>query len=153
MGITHISLKPATAALGYKAAFYGDSVVTSLVDSYGYNMWVNDGAAKQASKNGPFTSGEVLTLRLQNIMVEGNDAICQSGSAATINGNVFVTFNVGGEKLTLTSAGGACTLKDVLETLNSTVDKLSDTQVGVLRDFCAKFADYMIGWELGNINN
>ena len=153
MGITHITFKPGSAALGYKAAFYGDSVITSLVDSYGYNMWVNDGAAKQASKNGPFTSGEVLTLRLQNIMVEGNDAICQRGSAATINGSVFVTFDLNGEKLTVTTSGCACTLKDVLETLNSTVDKLSDTQFGFLRDFCAKFADFMVGWELGNINN
>ncbi len=40
-GITHISLVPEQAALGYKAEFHADDVINEMVTGYGYAMWLN----------------------------------------------------------------------------------------------------------------
>lgn len=111
--IAAISLKPAQVALGYRAEFRGDEVVKNAVVGYGYELWLNGGAHKAYSRTDALENSS-LTLRLKNILSEGNDALNALGSTATIGGNAFITLNLGGEEVTLYGTEQETTLRQVV---------------------------------------
>ncbi len=148
--ITAISLKPGSAALGYKAEFYGDEAVKNAVVNYGYEMWLNDYAPKTLSKADKLEKS-VLTLRLNNILKEGNDALNAIGSTASINGKAFITLNLNGEEVTLYSADQTTTLRKTIESINANVAAYSETALQAVRDLCTLYAPWMKGWATENI--
>ena len=143
--ITAISLKPATAALGYKAEFYGDETVKNAVVNYGYELWINDYAPKAVSKADKLEKN-VLTLRLNNILKEDNDALNAIGSTASIHGNAFITLNRNGENITLSGTQQTTSLRDTIETINANVAAYGEAQLQSVRDFCTTYAAWMTGW-------
>ncbi len=143
--ITAISLKPATAALGYKAEFYGDETVKNAVVNYGYELWINDCAPKAVSKADKLEKN-VLTLRLNNILKEGNDALNAMGSTANINGKAFITLNLNGEEVILYSAEKTTTLRSTIESINAYADSYSEVALQAVRSLCATYAPWMAGW-------
>ncbi len=148
--ITAISLKPGSAALGYKAEFYGDEAVKNAVVNYGYEMWLNDYAPKALSKADKLEKN-VLTLRVSNILKEGNDALNAIGSTASINGKAFITLNLNGETVTLYSAEKTTTLRGTIEAINANVAAYSETALQAVRNLCTTYAAWMIGWATENI--
>ena len=139
--VTAVSLKPNSDALGYKAVFRGDEAVRAAVESFGFNMWVSKGNIKAYTRNGGFTDGQVLTLRLQNILAAG-------GGDLEIHAQAIVKFShvadpaVGSQQTT--------TMKDVLQSVNAAWDHYSAEQKQALQALCGKF-DVTKAWELNNI--
>ena len=139
--VTAVSLKPNSDALGYKAVFRGDEAVRAAVESFGFNMWVSKGNIKAYTRNGGFTDGQVLTLRLQNILAAG-------GGDLEIHAQAIVKFShvadpaVGSQQTT--------TMKDVLQSVNAAWDNYSEEQKQAVQALCGKF-DVTKAWELNNI--
>ena len=69
LGITHLTLRPATDGVGYKAVFYGDGQVLAAVASMGYTVQLGDFAPRTASA-GTVVSGKALTLRIDHFDAE-----------------------------------------------------------------------------------
>lgn len=156
--ITHMSLKPSTAALGFKAVFKADEAARAAVVSFGYEMWVNDGTAKTVGKTGSFEDGQVVTLRLQNILSE-NEETSMVGAAATIYGNTFIKFKVD-EQGTEAYANGhvapvSTSLKTMIEAVNSAVEANSaaytETQMAALQSLVSTYSAYMTDWATESI--
>ena len=143
--IAAISLKPAQAALGYRAEFRGDEAVKNAVVSYGYELWVNDNAHKTYTRTDALESGS-LTLRLKNILAEGNDALNALGSTATIGGNAYIALDLGGEQVKLQGTEQLTTLRQVVESINANVSAYGEAQLQSVRDMITTYAAWMEGW-------
>jgi|GEM_PF-2942778 len=143
--IAAISLKPAQAALGYRAEFRGDEAVKNAVVSYGYELWVNNNAHKTYTRTDALESGS-LTLRLKNILAEGNDALNALGSTATIGGNAYIALDLGGEQVKLQGTEQLTTLRQVVESINANVSAYGEAQLQSVRDMITTYAAWMEGW-------
>ena len=65
LGITHMTLRPTVSGVGYKAVFYGDDLVQSMVNSFGYSLCLEGGKTVEATMPGTeFESGKTVTLRI-----------------------------------------------------------------------------------------
>ena len=150
-GIDRISLAPANAALGYKAIFRGDEVVKENVTNYGYCLWVNDYAQRTFVKNGVF-GDEPMTLRIKNILKQGDDAMCQLGAAAQIHANAIITF---AGMAPIYGAQHTTTVREAVEAVNSALgaDRSSYTQaqIDAVKEMYSKFESYMNGWQIDHI--
>ena len=156
--ITHMSLKPATVALGFKATFRADEVARAAVVSYGYEMWVNDGTAKTAAKVGSFEDRQVVTLRLQNIL-SNNAESSKIGATATIYGKAFIKFMVDAEGTEAYANGHAApmstSMKTVVEAVNSAVEAnpaaFTKVQMTAIQKLVNTYSTYMTGWATSSI--
>lgn len=139
--LTAVSLKPDSDALGYKATFRGDEQVRAAVTGFGFNMWVESGNAKTYMKDGSFTDGQVLTLRLQNILAS-------NGGEMNISAQAVVKFShvdelaVGSKQTT--------TMKAVLQSVNAAWENYDHAQKEAVQTLCGKY-DITKSWELNNI--
>ena len=128
--------------VGYKAAFYGDEKVLEQVTGYGYTLWLGeDGKKLSASKDGAFTSGEVVTARVQNFDVEHY-------GEAKVNGAVFIKLLDG---TVIESSIQSFTLRDLIEQINGQVDCFTDAQLLALKTMCKQFQNAMKDWSIANI--
>ena len=141
MGITHINLKPGVTGVGYKAYFYGDEQVREQVTGYGYTLWVGDGEKLSAGKEGAFTSGKALALRLQNFDVAAY-------GEAPIYGQVYLTLKDG---TTVDSAAHSYTLRNLVEQVAASADSYSESQLSALRDMLLRFESTVSGWNIDTI--
>lgn len=139
--VTAISLDAAKDALGYKAELKGDEKVMAAIEGFGFNMWVKGGQAKTYLKNDTFTSGTVVTLRLNNILAN-------NGGVMTINAQAVVKFK-GMDDLAVGSTQST-TMKDTLQAVNAAWVNYNDAQKQAVLDLCGKF-DVTKSWELNNI--
>lgn len=69
LGVTQLTLRPGTDGVGYKAVFYGDEKVLSMLDSMGYTMQLGD-FTPQTAETDQIVSGKTVTLRIDNYDVE-----------------------------------------------------------------------------------
>ena len=156
--ITHMSLKPATVALGFKATFRADEVARAAVVSYGYEMWVNDGTAKTAAKVGSFEDRQVVTLRLQNILSDNAES-SKFGATATIYGNAFIKFKVDAEGTEAYANGHAApmstSMKTMIEAVNGAVEANPATytkvQMTAVQKLVNTYSTYMTDWATSSI--
>lgn len=156
--ITHRSLKPTDAALGFKATFNADEVARAAVVSYGYDMWVDEGTAVSSAKSGTFEVNQKVTLRLKNILSD-NDANSKVGASGTIYGNTFIQFTVDADGTQVTAYGQtaptATTLKSFVEGVDAMIAadpaKLNQTQMTALQNMVNTYSKYMTGWATENI--
>lgn len=65
LGITHLSLRPTTDGVGYKAVFYGDEAVVAAVETMGYTMQLG-GFSPRTAATDQCVSGKTVTLRIDN---------------------------------------------------------------------------------------
>lgn len=148
--IAAISLQPSKAGLGYRAEFRGDETVKNAVVGYGYELWINDNAHKTYTRTDKLEKSS-LTLRLKNILAEGNDALNALGSTATIGGNAFVTLELNGERITLPGTEQETTLRQVIESINANAGSYGEAQLESVRTMITTYASWMEGWATENI--
>lgn len=148
--IAAVSLQPAKAALGYRAEFRADQAVKNALVEYGYELWVNDNAHKTYTRTDKLEKTS-LTLRLNNLLCEGDDARNALGSTATIGGKAFMTVNLNGQQVTLYGAEQQTTLRQVIESVNANAGKFGQAQLESVRSLCTTYAPWMMGWATENI--
>ncbi|MBR5569861.1 MAG: hypothetical protein IKW10_03110 [Oscillospiraceae bacterium] len=148
--IAAISLQPSKVSLGYRAEFRGDEAVKNAVVSYGYELWANDNAHKTYSRTDALEKTS-MTLRLSNILREGNDALNAMGSTATIGGNAFITLDLGNEQVTLYGTQQETTLRQVVEAVNATASQYGEAQLASVREMITTYSAWMMGWATENI--
>lgn len=146
--LTHVSLDPTKDALGYKAQFFGDPTVCSMVTGFGFNLGVEGGQTKTYTKSydaeNVITSGQVLTLRLKNIMAA-------DGGERNIIASALVTF---GEQ-NVTSAEHTTSMKDTILAVNKIWADLTDAQKTAVQTLYNNYSQVMGNWitEAGVTNN
>ncbi len=146
MGITRMSLKPGTVALGYRAVFAGDDVVKAALaetGAFGIRVWVDgleDNAIILSLDQADFVSGKTVTARVQGIDVEayGDADICAE---------TFLT--IGEETITGSTVSGS--MKYMLETVNNAIDSYTAAQKDALAALVEKYYAVMHSWNVGNI--
>lgn len=110
LGLTHITLKPATNGVGYKAYFVANSTVCDALsdtDTFGYALSLEGGRSITRAMDG-YTSGRVVTLRVDNYNVKDY-------GEAGLSAKVFMTLKDG---TVLESSEHTITLRGLVETIN-----------------------------------
>ena len=153
VAITYMSLRPAQAAFGYKATFCGDETVRSLVTGYGYQLWLDGHSQKTYTRDGSFDSGDVLALRLRDMLMPDNDQRNALGSTATICGNAVAMLNVNGQTLILKGKEQRTTLQQMVEAVNANASAYNERQIEAMQTLCNTYAAWMQGWKTENILN
>ena len=141
LGITHMNLKPGVTGVGYKAYFYGDEQVLSQVTGYGYTLWVGDGEKISAGKDGAFTSGKAVTLRLQNFDVAAY-------GETPVYGQVYLTLADGS---TVTSSEYSYTLRYLVEAVAANASGYTETQLSALRTMLEANSDATADWNIDSL--
>ena len=138
--LTHISLKPADDALGYKVKLYGDELVQSLATGLGFRLWLDDNSAKEYISTGK----QELTLRLKNILAN-------NGGEMNINATAVVNFAVGEYNHTQVSASYTTTMKQTLQLIDSVWNSYPVAQQDAVKALLNQYPDVVANWELNNI--
>lgn len=141
--ITHVSLKPADDALGYKATVTGDSAVMNAVTGFGFNMGVADGEIKTFTKDAEEDFDGTFTLRLQNILACG-------GGEMEITASAFAIF---GEEKTWDSEAQTTTMKETLQAVDAAWETAgyNAEQKAAVQALCTEFYGIIQDWNLDNI--
>lgn len=138
--LTHISLKPAQDALGYKAQVMGDETVLARVQSIGFELWLDDCPSVRREKSGATSA----TLRLQNILAS-------NGGERNINAAAFVTFAAGESGHCFTGPQRTTSMKATLQYIDGIWNTYSIEQQDAVLALCNQYKDTVSGWELNNI--
>jgi hypothetical protein len=141
--ITHMSLKPAYTAVGYKAVFNGDDAVIAMLNAeqaFGYTLSLeNAGSASRWLSADKLVSGKPVTLRLQNYDVENY------GEAKL---SAYVSIKIGNTEIK--SAEQTITLRSMVETINDSYQKFSAEQLEAVRSLINDH-EIMQTWNVSNI--
>ena len=127
LGITHMSVKPTTMGVGYKAALYGDEMVLAELDSneaFGYymNLEGHDGFSVWKDRES-LVSGQSVTLRVDHFDVENYGEVPLNASAAIKLSDGTV----------IESATSSMTLRGLMEQLNKSYWALSEQQLNAVK--------------------
>lgn len=145
--ITHLSLKPANAAMGYKARFDCNA---NNVSSYGYELWLEGYAPRIFSKT-DFTSGVELTLRLQNILSQENTLEENAANAEKkIFAKAFIQLNDGTK---ISSEQVSYNFKEMLNLVDDDYARYNDSQKAALQTLAGKYSDIMMTWDVENFHH
>ena len=143
IGITKQNLKPNVTGVGYKAVFYGDEMVQSIMDenkAYGYELRLEGYAPVSGSKNrDSFVSGKDVTLRINNFDVENH-------GETKLYASVWVKLN--GEMIR--SVEYSLTLRQMVEAINENYKSYTETQLQAVRDMIMA-NPVMESWEIANL--
>lgn len=153
VGITHVSLQPDNVAFGYKATFAGDETVRGCVTGYGYRLGIDPAKMRTFEKQGQFTSGQTLTLRLKNILRNGDDAMNQMGASATVYGSAYAALQVGGKQLVLQGSTHEATLQNMLEAVNANWSAYAFKNKLAVKTLVDTYLSYMTDWGVDDIKN
>ncbi len=134
--VTHVSLKPAQDALGYKAKVLGDEMVLKYATAVGFNMWVENNPVKTCTTS----AKREFTLRLKNILAV-------DGGLMEIHATAFVSF----DGRTLPSQQHTTTMQQTLQTINGAWSDYSASQKAAVKDLCDRYYDTVSQWGLDNI--
>ena len=142
LGLTHITLKPATNGVGYKAYFVANSTVCDALsdtDTFGYALRLDGGRSITRTMDG-YTSGRVVTLRVDHYDVKNY-------GEAGLSAKVFMTLADG---TVLESSEHTITLRSLVETINREysrfdAEKLQATAAMILAN------PTMQDWDVENI--
>ena len=141
LGITHQTLRPGVDGVGYKAVFYGDSMVAANLDSFGYTMTLGNYTPRtfviDASN---FVSGKMVTLGIRNYDVEHY-------GETDLSALVMLKLKDG---TVIESAQCTMTLRSLLETLNTNHAALNTNQLNAVADFIRKYAIIQT-WKVENL--
>ena len=140
VGITHQTLKPTKGGFGFKAVFYGDTMVQECVDRFGYSLQMGDHTPVTVSKDGAdFVSGETLSLRVDRVDVENY-------GETPLQAQVFMTIN----DVTVSSAACQVSVRQIAETVNANASAYTQEQLSALKAWLSKF-EATSAWDLSNI--
>ena len=136
MGITKVSLVPASTGFGYKAEFYGDTAVQTQIQSIGYKLWITED--RVISRTTAFKN--LLTLRLRNFDVVNY-------GETDINASVMITL-VNGE--VIDSMSTAKSMRNVVEQIDAAFANYDATQQAAVKAMCEKY-EVIKSWNIANI--
>ena len=141
--ITHMSLKPAYTAVGYKAVFNGDDAVIAMLSAeqaFGYTLSLeNGGSVSRWVAADKLSSGKPVTLRLQNYDVQNY------GEAAL---SAYVSIKIGNTEIK--SDVQTITLRSMVETINDTYQQYTQEQLEAVREMINAH-EIMKTWNVANI--
>ncbi len=139
LAVTHQTLRPATDGVGYKAVFYGDSMVLANITGFGFNMQLGENTAKMVTTSA-VESGKTVTLRIDNydVVNHGETALYASAVLVLQDGTV------------IESTRCTMTLRAMLETLNLNYAQLSNAQLAAVAEFIKKYA-ISSTWKVENL--
>lgn len=136
VAITHVSIKPADDALGYKAKLFGDEVVLSHASAIGFTIGIEGGNTVTKSA----AAKQEFTLRLKNILA------CNGGQLPIIATAFAVV-----EGQTVSSEAYTITMKDTLQKVNGDWSSYDAAQKAAVKVLCDQYFDTVSGWDLYNI--
>jgi len=144
LGVTHMSIRPQVTSVGFKAVFYGDDMVVSMLhekNAYGYSLSLAGyGTATAYKGRDSFKSGQTVTLRVDNYDVTN------FGETA-LTGKVLLKLQDG---TVIESSGVTMTLRQLLENLNNDPGQMTAEQLKVVAKMIEKF-DIIKSWNLTNL--
>lgn len=141
LGITHQTLRPGVDGVGYKAVFYGDSMVAANLDSFGYTMTLGNYTPKTiTAAASSFVSGKTVSLVIKNYDVE-------TYGETDLSASVMLKMKDG---TVIESAQCTMTLRSLLETLNTNYTTLNTDQLNAVADFVKKYAIIQT-WKVENL--
>ena len=154
VGITTMSLVPATVGVGYTAVFAGDAAVKAQLadaEAFGFEVWI-DGYSPVAKTQTAqeFSIGtNSRTLHVQNFMKTENTLEQNMANAATeVKGKAFISFkNIG----MVDSADYAYVLETMVEKADKQYDGYNAAQQEALQLMQKNYSDVMDGWTIPNI--
>ena len=141
VALTYVSLDANNDALGYKAEFKGDEVVSALVTEFGFNMWLDGG--KIINKSVDNADKKVLTLRLKGIMAN-------NGGEMNINANAYVVFADGTDEVT---ADHSTNMKAVIQEINGKWSKLTAAKKEAAKAYYEAHKAIMSTWISADVTN
>lgn len=115
LGITHMTLRPTTDGVGYKAVFYADAQALAAIESMGYTMQLGNFTPHTVTTN-TVVSGKTVTLRIDHFDAE------QFGPME-LTAEVFLKLKDG---TVISSTPYTMTLRGLFEQLD--IDSLTDLQ-------------------------
>lgn len=118
--INTLSLKPASTAFGYKAAFTADETVNALLESQGYSLWLGSNPAIERTVSNLRTD---LTLRLQNFDIE-------NFGSTKVGAKVFIRLNNG---ITVESETVSYSMQDMVEMIDANLTNYTEEQVQAVK--------------------
>ena len=134
--ITHISLKPAKDALGFKAQVTG---AVEDITEIGFVFRVNGGNEKTYKLQKTPEDG-VFTARMQNILAAGGgEAVLEAYAFAVVNGQ------------TVKTQWQATSMKQTLQAVNAGWAGYNQTQKNAVKALCATYEAQVAPWGLNNI--
>ena len=115
LGITNISLNPVAVGFGYKAEFYGDEMVQSMISSVGYNLWMTeDVVINRVSK---FRNSCTLLLKNFDVINYANVHVNACATITLLDGTV------------IKGATHSHTMQNVVESINENYTKYTESQL------------------------
>jgi len=138
--VTHMSVKPGTEGVGYKATVYGSDAVLANIDTVGYSLQLGDYPAVSAQKAFDPTK-TVVTLRVDHYGIEAYGETDLSACAR-------ITLKDG---TTVESKTVTFSFRDMLEAMDSVLDNLTNPQTSAIQALCNKYASTVANWNLPNI--
>ena len=143
VGITKLSLRTGDTGFGYKARFCADPMVRGLIDSFGFNLQLSgtNTVVTKAMEGGALDSNKEYSLLLRNFNMD-------SHSETPVKTQVFIKLKDG---TTVTSTTSAYSMRDMVETLNTQFEALSQEKKDALVSFVTDYASIMQDWAIGNI--
>ena len=136
VAITHISLKPAKDALGFKAKVEGN---LASVTEIGFAFRVNGGAEKIYTLEKTPEDG-IFTARVQNILA------CNGGEM-TLEAYAFVRT----ADTTVKSQWQSTSMKDTLQAVDAGWTGYTNAQKKAVKQLCNQYKDTVQSWGLENI--
>ncbi len=139
MAITHTSIKPSTEGVGYKALFMGSDTVKAQIKGYGYTLQLGEFDPVTATSTS-FTSGKVLTLRVDNYDIENY-------GETVLKANAFIDFG----DVIVQSSAVSYSLRDMIETINTNFSAVSSENQQAMTALVKKYYEVMKNWDISNI--
>jgi len=152
LGITKVTIRPATVGIGYKAVFAGSDTVKNALDQYGYNIWLREDNKQTGARSAAdFVSLEEVTLRIDRFLDESNsNEINTQRANMPVCAEVFVKLKDG---TVICTDSVSYTFMDIAELTSAAFDSFTDTQKAALADLGQRFNGLMFDWSVPNIHH
>lgn len=151
LGITKVTLKPATVGVGYKAVFAGSDSVKNYMTGYGYTMWIyEDNKVVNTRGADKFVSLDELTLRIDNFLTPGADEQNAINAELDIHGSVFMKLPTGE---IIESVECVYSFRDVMEMVASSYNDFTEAQQQAVIGLHSVYHDLMITWDIPDVHH
>ena len=161
VGVTHMSLRGSSMEFGFKVGVYGDQVIKSHLTSYGFHLWTTEdrklGRDFTAEDFNTGKTGNVMSARVRNILstVLTTDESNAKALITDITADCYLSLNLNGRVLTITSQPVSSNLKNMLTVTNAMLDRYTASQIATLQKLIETYRVplEMAGCKVDNIVN
>ena len=124
---------------GFKVGVYGDQVIKSYLTGYGFRLWTTEnrklGRDFTAEDFTTGKTGNVISARVRNILstVRTTDESNAKALITNITVDCYLSLNLNGRVLTITSQPVSSNLKNMLTVVNAMLDRYTASQIATLQ--------------------